>query len=266
MRALCVVLLVVAFAALVTATHWNTRARGSIEGTEMCEREEKDGKWTDRDAPTRCGTCNSRCYTTSFNSTVVANGPPSGLCNETGDNCNIKIYIRTRPCCACDGGTEIVTTTEYSQPTPEDDINEIEIISTDSRCEVSEMIVLINGVWTLPYEPNCDPYADPRFVQTVVGGDATFSTLRDCPNINNAGSRLTQAYDNSYHNGNYPDPCFAAKHWRETFTSQELGVIASEFKMWHPNTNAVWFETTLTKEQTPYPINCNQVPDVQIIA
>jgi len=263
MRFLIVVGIVVAMATLSIASHWNTRESGSLR-TEMCEREPKEGKWTDRDAPTRCGTCNSRCYYTTFNATVISNGPPSGLCNETGDNCNIQIYIATRPCCACSGGTEIVTTTEYSFNEMTEEIEEIEIISTDSRCEVDYMLVLINGVWTLPLEPSCNLDVSPRFTQTVVKGDVTTNLIRDCPTINNAGSRLSQVYNAGYHNGNYPDPCFTAKHWRGTVASQELGSVENNFKMWHPTTNGVWFDLQLESGQEPHFINCKDVPDVPV--
>lgn len=261
MRFLFVVGVVAMMATMAIAAHWNTRASGSTKGTEMCEREEKGGAWTDRDAPTRCGTCESRCYFTTFNATVIANGPPSGLCNVTGDNCNIQIYLASRPCCACSGGTQISTTTQFSL-NEENELEEIEIISTDSRCEIDYMLVLVNGVWTLPYEPSCDLDVTPRFTQTVVKDDTTTNTIRDCPAINNAGSRLAQVYNTGYHNGNYPDPCFSAKHWRETFVSQELGSVESSFKMWHPTTNAVWFDVTLTDGQQPHFINCKDLPDV----
>lgn len=268
MRSLLLVAVAVCALIALGAAHnkekaWIRRANGSMRVNHTVEIEDGSNSWIRRDGITRCGTCNSRCYTTEFNLTAETSGAPAGLCSTLGDNCRITIYVKTAPCSACAGGTQETTVIEQNDGTT------FTLTSTESRCEVSRMLVLVNGYRTLPLENTCDPEAAPLFQQQWVDGDATSNNIKDCAAHAQAGSRLTQAYKGAYRNGRYPDPCFADEHLVDTLVTQQQGVLTTNFRMWRPNSNAIWFDGVLEHHQSLHQISCHKMPkdiDCQLYA
>ena len=248
-----VTLLLFVSGALAGHKTWENRDSVSERG-RLCKGDMGDGSWVSRDGYTRCGTCNSRCYITTFTATAETSGGPAGLCDTQGDECEITIYFETAPCCACPLGHAENCVLE------ETDDEKLEIRGTESRCEVPKMRVLVDGCWALPLENGCNTSTSALFQQEWVSDDCTVNSLSDCVDQGNAGARLTQAYNKDYRNGRYPDPCFADSHLVESFTSEEKGLIGSRFQMWRPNSNAVWFDTVITRDMAPKQTRCSHLP------
>lgn len=219
-----VTLLLFVSGALAGHKTWEDRTSVSERG-RLCTGGRGAGSWVSREGYTRCATCNSRCYMTTFTATAETSGAPAGLCDTQGDECEITIYFETAPCCTCPLGHGENCVLE------ETDDDKLEILATESRCEVTQMRVLVNGEWTLPLENSCNDSTTALFEQEWVSDDCTVNTLRDCVDQTLSGSKLTQAYSKDYRNGRYPDPCFADSHWVESFTSEEKGLIGSRFQM-----------------------------------
>lgn len=246
--------LFVAFASAALGS-WNDRTNTARKG-RLCKNGRGKGSWNDREAYERCTTCHSRCYYTKFNTTAVSNGYPIGLCDTTGDECMVEIFLKTEPCCECGEGHGEVDTLE------ETDVEELEVSETYSSCEVVFMGTAINGWWTLPLDDDCNVTANPLFTQVWVLDDCTVNKVFDCPDGSyQSGAILRQAYDKNYRNGRYPDPCFADRHWTDSFASTEKGVVTSAFEMFRPNTNTMWFDQPLTRKEAPVQISCNRIPD-----
>lgn len=233
--------------------------------TRLCEGERGDGSWLERSLYERCETCASRCYATTFNATAETNGSPLGMCDQIGEVCSITVYLITAPCCFCkDGHSENDILEEQLLHDGTEERNELHL--TESRCEVPFMGVLVNGFWMLPLETDCNISANAGFDQEWAKGDCTVNTVSDCVgDLPKAGAQLTQAYSKEYKNGRYPDPCFADKHWVASYMSETKGLVSSSFQMWRPNSNAVWFDQALTRDNAPREIPCSRIPSVEHI-
>ena len=249
------ILLLVGLATVVLSTHITWVDRHDFSTDEHCTRFPGSGNWLSRDGITRCGTCNSRCYHAKFKASPETNGSPVGLCDTTDDICDIDVYVRTAPCCRCQYGHEEATVLE------EDNEESLLITTTESDCEVPSMLVTVNGYWTLPLDA-CNTTANALFEQQWIGGDATSNSIRDCPPSTTSGARIRQAYKKAYRNGRFPDPCFSDDYLVESYVTEKMGTIVTDFKMWRPNSNAVWFDTMLTRHQALAPIECKEVPKV----
>ncbi len=249
-------LLVVGFVLVALAAHssWDDRFNTGRFG-RLCKGGKGEGSWVEREAYRRCATCHSRCYSTKFNATAESSGGPSGLCDKYGDECIVELFIKTAPCCQCFAGHGEVETFEDEM------FETLEVKDTFSRCEVTFFGVLINGFDTLPLDSSCNVTAEPLFTQQWVLNDCTVNKIFDCFDGSwKSGSLLRQAYNKEYRNGRYPDPCFADRHWVDSFASEEKGVVTSEFVMFRPDTTTKWFDRSLTRDDAPVQINCKNVP------
>lgn len=248
-------ILVLVYVVGAQAAHptWDNRVNGA-ERTRMCRGHTGARSWVQREAYERCETCQARCYRAVFNATAETSGSPLDLCDTAGDECTLTLYIKTASCCCCQQGhTE-------SENIEQDCDENYEEINTESYCEVPSFTVLVNGYWTLPLDSACNVTSHALFTQDAVKNDCTLNQLRDCDPPSYSGARLTQAYNDGYRNGRYPDPCFADNHWISSFSSENKGLIASQFEMWRPNSNSLWFDVALEKAQAPQLISCHDVP------
>jgi len=246
MRTFFVISIVVLIVAASPET-WEDRISASRR-SRLCTND-GPGSWVERIAPLRCATCHSRCYKAEFDAQVETSGAPADLCDTSGDVCRISVFLATQPCCRCAAGHE-----EQSQLFAPD--NETRV--TESRCEVTSMVTLVNGQTTLPlFSPVCNATEPPLFVQSWLFDAYTANSVRDCAASATAGSWIRQVYNTNYRNGRYPDPCFADSHWRATHNA-----LTSRFTMWRPGSGLLWFDHALTIKEAPREINCAKVPAV----
>lgn len=260
-RVIFAVALVALASSALAADTWDDRTIAARR-TRLCAGETGRASWLDRSLYERCDTCSSRCYATTFNATAETNGAPVGLCDQSGEVCSITVLLITAPCCFCKEGHEENDVLQ-EQLLHDGTEERAELHLTQSRCEVPFMGVLVNGFWTLPLENNCNTSLNAGFEQEWAKDDCTVNQVSDCV-IDGplAGARLFQAYSKNYKNGRYPDPCFADKHWVDSYMSETKGLVSSLFRMWRPNSNALWFDQALTRHTAPREIPCSSIPNV----
>lgn len=251
---LALVLLLCAGVAMAGHKTWENRLSASLRN-RVCKGDAGQGSWVDRTAAERCSTCHSRCYVSRFDAEAQTNGGPALLCDNSGEVCSIEVYLVTAPCCRCNTHNE----TDSLQQGLNSEFQQHETVS---QCEVPFMGVLVNGYWMLPLESQCNLTEHALFAQTWVEDDYTTNSVRDCPAQSSAGAMLVQTYNKEYRNGRYPDPCFADSHWRGSHLSDSDGLQQSQFVMWRPGCNDVWFSRQLTTAEAPREISCKKVPNM----
>jgi len=219
--------------------------------TKICGGDTNQKSYLSRQGVTGDERCAQRCYATEFVAAAETNGSPSGLCNNIGEECTISVFLKTSPCCTCPEGKQV------TRVSIDEDSEEFDLVATESYCDIEQLLVLVNGLWTLPCDADCNITAPPGLEQVSLRHDSTVTDVTDCSD-SSSGSDLHLVFNHYYNQPVFPDPAFLGNHWRSSFDSEQSGLISSEFTLYRPNSASVWFNQQLTVILTP--IDCATIP------